>query len=186
MTVNGTSQTQRIDLYQHVDKYLTGNVSVMRRSTVYLRLAEALNGAGYPHMAFEVLSVGLNNDSIAKRVLPYYPTLGDTTFIREFQFPNTRYIPVIADYYGTKGQAPVPNTLGIHSRGSGFTPFNDYYCMPNDTIEPKRVLLSWLGKAHATSTSCAMPCVRPTLARPCRTSSVPVRVRPTAPRHWAS
>jgi hypothetical protein len=136
VTVNGTSQTQRLDLYQHVDKYLTGNVSVMRRSTVYLRLAEALNGAGYPHMAFEVLSVGLNNDSIAKRVLPYYPTLGDSTFIREFQFPNTRYIPVIADYYGTKGQAPVPNTLGIHSRGSGFTPFNDYYCMPNDTIEP--------------------------------------------------
>ena len=136
VTVSGTSQTQRIDLYQTVNKYRTGNVSVMRRSTVYLRLAEALNGAGYPHMAFEVLSVGLNNDSIAKRVLPYYPTLGDTTFIREFQFPNTRYIPVIADYYGTKGQAPVPNTLGIHSRGSGFTPFNDFYCMPNDTIEP--------------------------------------------------
>ena len=62
---------------------------------VYLRLAEALNRAGYPRFAFQILARGVNNDVIGEYVLPYCHTASDSAFVSQFNFPftaNTGYI----------------------------------------------------------------------------------------------
>ncbi len=65
---NNTRYTsQLIRKYQN----LYGGVRTYRRQLVYLRLAEALNRAGYPHFAFQILSSGVNKSQIAATVSPY-------------------------------------------------------------------------------------------------------------------
>ena len=54
-------------------KYSSRNVHIYRRTMVYLRLAEALNRAGFPRFAFAILKTGVNNDVIENDILPYYP-----------------------------------------------------------------------------------------------------------------
>ena len=56
----------------YIDKYTSQNIHIYRRYMVYLRLAEALNGAGYPRAAFQILSTGLNNEVMDDSVYPYY------------------------------------------------------------------------------------------------------------------
>ena len=86
-------------------------------------MAEALNRAGFPRFAYEILSTGLNNASIQKDVLPYYPS--DSLWIKSFNFPNTEYITNTAENN--------QNTQGVHSRGSGYSQYNEYYKFPTDT-----------------------------------------------------
>lgn len=107
-------------------KYSSRNVHIYRRTMVYLRLAEALNRAGYPRFAFQILKRGLNNSVIEEHVLPYYPE--SEAWIRQFDFPNLKYV-LLSDYDADE------NTMGIHSRGSGRTDVNEYYEMPDDTLE---------------------------------------------------
>ncbi|MCR5132093.1 MAG: RagB/SusD family nutrient uptake outer membrane protein [Prevotella sp.] len=109
-----------------ITKYSTRNVHVYRLAMVYLRMAEALNRAGYPRFAFQILKTGVNNEVIENDVIPYYRN--DSTWIRQFDFPNTLYI------LETTANSNNENTIGIHSRGSGYSSFNDYYVMPEDTL----------------------------------------------------
>jgi len=120
-----TYKKRNID-FQSVAKFNgIRNVHLLRRANVYLRFAEAINRAGYPRMAFQVLQTGLNNDVIDQRVIPYYGA--DSTVIRQFDFPTTNY--VLRTNTATTGT----NTLGIHGRGSGWPEYNEYYTMPDDT-----------------------------------------------------
>lgn len=122
---------------QFIDKYSTKNVHIYRRMMVYLRMAEALNGAGYPRMAFQILSEGLSDKVIQEKVIPYYMTddKSDSLFLSKFEFPDTRYAVVDeGDIIGSASSSH--NMLGIHTRGSGWTPMNEFYQLPNDTIEP--------------------------------------------------
>ena len=112
--------------YSSLIKYSSRNVHIYRRTMVYLRLAEALNRAGYPRFAFQILKRGLNNSVIEEHVLPYYPV--SEAWIRQFDFPNLKYV-LLSDYDADE------NTMGIHSRGSGRTDVNEYYEMPDDTLE---------------------------------------------------
>jgi hypothetical protein len=98
---------------------------------LYLRLAEALNGAGYPRAAFSILSTGLNNEVYRDDVYPYY-SQSDSLWISQLDFPETRYGIVTAQYItSTSGSSTgVYNTMGIHSHGSGWTPYNEYYRLP--------------------------------------------------------
>ena len=130
-----------IDDYQYIRKWGNSrNVPILRRQMVYWRMAEALNQAGYPRMAFLILSTGINNQVIRNEVEPYYAE-SDTLFLRRFDFPagNDRYS--IYDVEKMLGLNTQPgNTMGMHSRGSGWTPLNEYYQLPNDTIEFDDVL----------------------------------------------
>ena len=101
---------------------------------VYLRMAEALNMAGYPRMAFQILSTGLNNDVIVNDVCPYY-SQSDSTWLRQFDFPTSRYDIFTAEALA-QGRTTnnVMNTIGVHTRGSGFTPLNEYYQFPDSMI----------------------------------------------------
>ena len=116
---------KRVTNYSVFQKYQTRNVHILRRAMVYLRLAEALNRAGFPRFAFQVLKTGVNNSVIDSEVLPYYPA--DSAFIASFNFPNTAYV-----LETTAGLAS-ENTMGIHSRGSGYSAANPYYTFVEDS-----------------------------------------------------
>ena len=112
---------------------------------VYMRLAEALNGAGYPRMAFQILAEGLSNKVIEENVMSRYfnydaenDTLvmsqNDSLFLAEFNFDNNLY-GVCDNLDLAKTSATGHNQIGIHMRGSGFTPMDTTYVLPHDTIE---------------------------------------------------
>jgi len=135
---------KRIDT-QRISKYNTRNVHIYRRTMVYLRLAEALNGAGYPRMAFQILSEGLSNKVIEDNVLSRYYNYDaandtlvvsekDSLFLAEFNFDNNLY-GVCDNLDIAKTAASGHNQIGIHQRGSGFTPMDTTYVLPHDTIE---------------------------------------------------
>lgn len=123
LIVNG----KRISHYSSIGKYQTRNVHILRLATVYLRLAEALNRAGYPRFAFQILKEGLNNDSIEKKVIPFYPTT-ESAWLRTFSFPSDRYV-----VQTTAGLA-AENTMGLHSRGCGYTGKNTAYVFPDNPL----------------------------------------------------
>lgn len=111
-----------------------GNIHVYRRMMVYLRMAEALNMAGYPRMAFQILSQGINNEVMKEEVYPYY-SASDSLFISQLDFPASRYGVYTVEHFTSNGRIPANvNTLGIHTRGSGWTPMNEYYSLPEDSL----------------------------------------------------
>ena len=129
---------------QYIYKYNSQrNVHIYRRTMVYLRLAEALNMAGYPHMAYQILAEGLSNKVISEKVMPHYhadetetSTLSDSLFLAKFDFPDVRYAVCTAeDFLGRGTAVSTHNMMGIHSRGSGFTPLDTTYVLPHDTVE---------------------------------------------------
>jgi len=118
---------------QYIYKYQTRNVHIYRRQMIYLRMAEALNMAGYPRMAFKILSEGINNTVIQNDVMPFY-SQSDSLFLAQFDFPASRYGIFNAEDLVGQRVGDRHNTCGIHSRGSGWTPLNEFYRMPGDTI----------------------------------------------------
>lgn len=115
---------------QRISKFSSRNITVYRRATVYLRLAEALNRAGYPHFAYEILAQGVNNTIIERHVLPHCKTAADTAFVKSFNFPSGSSNGYIVEDIAS-GQIYY-NTIGLHSRGSGYSDCNKYYMMPDD------------------------------------------------------
>ena len=118
---------------QYISKYSSRNVHIYRRQMVYLRMAEALNLAGLPRMAFQILSQGLNNTVRAEEVYPYCSE-GDSLFASQFDFPATRYGVFTVEHLVNNSTSGTINTMGMHSRGSGWTPMNEYYQLPVDTL----------------------------------------------------
>ena len=120
MTINGKRVTNYVSNY----KFSTRNVHLYRRSMVYLRMAEALNRAGFPRFAFQILKSGVNNSVIENEVIPYYPS--DEAWLRTFDFPDNLYILETTAGGGNE------NTMGIHSRGCGYSNANSSYVLPDD------------------------------------------------------
>ena len=116
---------------QSILKYQTRNVHIYRRQMVYLRMAEALNQAGYPRMAFQMLAQGVNNKVKNDTIYKFYSE-NDSLFLAQFDFPETLYgLFTVSDVVSSTFLAS-HNTIGIHTRGSGWTPRNEYYVMPDD------------------------------------------------------
>ena len=85
---------------------------------------------GLPRAAFSILSTGLNNEIYDTSVYPYCSE-SDSIWISQLDFPETLYGIVTAQYItSSSGGTGVYNTMGIHSRGSGWTPYNEYYRLP--------------------------------------------------------
>ena len=105
-------------------KFSTRNVHINRRTLVYLRMAEALNRAGFPRFAFAILKTGVNNEVIENEVMPYYP--GEEGFLSQFDFPNSLYV------LRSKASLTSENTIGIHARGCGWTEYDNYYIFPDN------------------------------------------------------
>ena len=121
---------ERFDV-SYVEKQSFQNIHIYRRTQLYLRLAEALNGAGLPRAAFSILSTGLNNEIYDTSVYPYCSE-SDSIWISQLDFPETLYGIVTAQYITSSSSTStgVYNTMGIHSRGSGWTPYNEFYRLP--------------------------------------------------------
>ncbi len=116
-------------------KYTSRNIHIYRRQMVFLRMAEALNQAGYPRMAFQILSNGLNNNVIKEQVYPYVNE-SDSIFISQFDLSPTRYyIYGWEEWMGQVTRSAREYSQGMHSRGSGYTPMNEYYQLPIDTLK---------------------------------------------------
>jgi hypothetical protein len=124
--------------YQIISKYATNNVHVCRRTLVYLRMAEALNRAGFPHFAFKILQTGINNKVIEDEIIPHYP--GDEAWLRQFDFPTISYQLATNPNNLNSTNA---NTMGIHTRGSGWSNYNEYYQMPDNAELQGAALLNW-------------------------------------------
>lgn len=118
---NLTVNSERMNL-QTIYKYDSRNVRIYRQTMVYLRMAEALNRAGYPRFAFQILKTGVNNQVMTDSIIPYYKN--DSTWLRQFDFPTDKYV------LRTQAGDFKENTMGLHSRGSGWTDRNAYYVYP--------------------------------------------------------
>lgn len=127
--------------WQTISKHNQNNVSIYRVQQLYLKLAEALNYAGYPRFAKQILTTGINNDIIDCYVQPYYTSSEDSAFISYFDFNKTFFMPYLEDAKLRMNNYGVPvgvdynlasitsdaNMWGIHSRGSGLSFINPFY-----------------------------------------------------------
>ena len=140
------STNQRFDYqrnYKYNGKYMSNytadiseiqNVHIYRRTMVYLRMAEAFNRAGYPKLAFDILSTGLTNSVIKKTMEEEY-SADASKICGYFDFPEYG-VNAYKLWEGTaSSEADKANTTGIHSHGSGYTPKNEYFKMPVGTLE---------------------------------------------------
>lgn len=126
LVINDVTSSVGRPTQQIIEKYSnTNNIHVWRRPMVYLHLAEALNRAGMPEFAFRILATGVNNRVVAEMQLAYP---AESSWLEQFNFPNTDYVLRIEN-------PDEFTTLGIHSRGSGFTEYNEYYQMPQGTLQ---------------------------------------------------
>lgn len=136
ITPDGTKYTS-----QYIRKYGTknGNIHIYRRTMVYLRMAEAINRAGYPHFAYQILASGISNKIITDSIAKYYSAEEAAMLLNTFNFPDARYI-----VYRPDNLLSNSNTMGIHSRGCGFSPENPHYKMPvNKAITDPKALREW-------------------------------------------
>lgn len=126
---NRTINNNRVEL-QTLSKYTSRFVRLYRRTLVYLRLAEALNLAGQPRLAYKILERGLTQKVIESEVNKFLSPADSTWVAANVNFPASFYESMDVTefsngYYSSSGNTL--NTLGLHSRGSGWTPLNDYY-----------------------------------------------------------
>jgi hypothetical protein len=126
---------KRVTNYVTNGKYATSNVHIYRRAMVYLRMAEALNRAGFPRFAFQILKRGVNNSVMESEVIPYYPA--DEAWLRTFNFPDNMY------FLETTAGQTTENTMGLHSRGCGYSAANTTYEMPTDDALSGDALLQY-------------------------------------------
>lgn len=126
---------KRVTNYVTNAKYTTRNVHIYRRAMVYLRMAEALNRAGFPRFAFQILKRGVNNSVMESEVIPYYPA--DEAWLRTFNFPDNMY------FLETTAGQTTENTMGLHSRGCGYSAANTTYEMPTDEALSGDALLQY-------------------------------------------
>ena len=134
--LNNTEYTAQT-IYKHQGQH----VGIYRKTQIYLRLAEALNYAGYPRFAKTFLTIGPNNTVIRNEVMPYYPTPADSAFINYFNFNDNTFKSYVESYSVKEDSLLVPvayqpvyssdvsnmNMMGVHSRGSGQTFLNPNY-----------------------------------------------------------
>ena len=134
---------------QTLKKINTEKISLYRNDVVYLRLAEALNRAGAPNLAFAILKNGLTDQFIEDSICAEEQALADkvalefpTSYFRPVQYriqtdqvnigndPNN---PSAPDYVKINtGENNEYNTMGIHTRGSGDAAINKYYVIKLD------------------------------------------------------
>ncbi len=142
--------------------YATRDVIIYRTADVYLRMAEALNYAGFPVFAKYILTLGLDERVINNLVLSQCDNPTDSAFIQQFNFPrnvtggngfrtqlseNTTINNPVNSYYPVNPVGGSPQAfnnleyvsqIGIHQRGSGNAYENPYYypaevdTIPND------------------------------------------------------
>lgn len=183
---------------QQIQKHYYQHIGIYRVTQIYLRLAEALNYAGYPRFAKQILTMGLSNTVIENMVQPYYTSAEDSAFIKYFDFNNTDFKPYAEAYrentnaygvrtspatYNLRTNETDINMLGIHSRGSGLAFLNEAYApyipVDSDRVENPypRAKEAMVGKIPQEATYRAMLPVRPaTVLKPSTWDAYPNKI----------
>ena len=110
--------TREDSVFNVMIKFNSANVPIYRVSTVYLRLAEALNRMGHPDGAFAILKDGINTDLLD------YEQRGDSTdlaFGRYISKETAELLQTTIPFLSTENIQKFDNNSGIHSRGANFT-----------------------------------------------------------------
>lgn len=117
--------------WQYIEKVANRNIPVYRKTDCWLRLAEALNGGGYPRLAYAILATGISEDIVNDSVLAYCSE-SDAAFIRELDGLGEGYNfrNFIARNGVMETGADTYNNIGLHSRGSGYAELNPDYAYP--------------------------------------------------------
>lgn len=116
-------------------------VPLFRYSMLYLHMAEALNHAGFPETAFAVLKYGLTEELMANRNIIPQEEYDGLLAITQWGFSSgntSSFVEWDKDYFINNDPTKMLTTsdatqVGIHSHGSGDTPFNAYYVLPHDS-----------------------------------------------------
>ena len=96
--------------FRLMTKYNGGNINIYRASTVYLRLAEALNRMGYPDAAFMILKDGMS-----------YSKLDEAGYLKPETIEMlTTTIPFFSEQNMNNFTTEIRN-IGIHSHGANET-----------------------------------------------------------------
>ena len=96
--------------FRLMTKYNGGNINIYRASTVYLRLAEALNRMGYPDAAFMILKDGMS-----------YSKLATVGYLKPETIEMlTTTIPFFSEQNMNNFTTEIRN-IGIHSHGANDT-----------------------------------------------------------------
>lgn len=110
--------------------YKAQDVIIYRTGDVYLRMAEALNYAGFPTFALAILTKGLDSRVISHDVLSVCNNSTDSAFVSYFDFPRSasQYMARV-DQLGEPdwGTTNAYNQIGLHARGSGDVMWNPNY-----------------------------------------------------------
>lgn len=137
-------QTTEYVLQTIAKTYSPQDVIIYRTADIYLRLAEAMNYAGFPKFAQAILTIGLDRNVIDWYVKPQCTNSVDSTFLDYFKFDWNYYttrvngrsygagVPTLVINYTrptTREELETwrVNQMGLHSRGSGFAFNNPYY-----------------------------------------------------------
>lgn len=124
--------------------YYPQDVIIYRKGDVYLRMAEALNYAGFPKFALAILTTGLDNTVVQKGILSLCNNTKDSLFVQQFEFLpldlTNGYMTMVEDY-SPSGQpifkalsSQEYNQIGLHARGSGYALSNPYYYDPQNDV----------------------------------------------------
>lgn len=130
-TYNG----KKISNYIYNYKYNTRNIHIYRRTMIYLRLAEALNRAGYPLYAFKMLATGVDGDVLKEEICPAY-SQDSALLVNNMNFSSDKY-KVFTPSASDRSKL---NTIGIHMHGSGYVMGDTTFVIPQlatlaDSIE---------------------------------------------------
>ena len=105
---------------QYIRKSSFGNIYLYRVATIYLHLAEAFNGMGYPELAFAVLKNGISGDlksliEDGEHDYCYLPQKAYDVLTSTLPFLTT-YQPVFGEVDGVNNYNQI---TGMHLRGAG-------------------------------------------------------------------
>lgn len=117
---------------QDIKKIDKTKICIYRKDLVYLRLAEALNRAGFPQSAFCILKYGLCDENIQKYVSQDEIDRASASGLLTFNVNNFKPLTIDVRNGNTTETGTV---MGIHSRGCGYAPSDTFYVMPKvDTL----------------------------------------------------
>ena len=101
------SITKNDSSFYSVNKYQQANIYIYREATVYLRLAEALNRAGYPDAAFAILKDGISVDAME-----------NATYVKQ---ATIQYLTTTIPFLSDENKTLFATSYGIHGAGCGIT-----------------------------------------------------------------
>ena len=108
------SVSKQDSIFSVMTKFFSANVPIYRTTTIYLRLAEAMNRMGQPEAAFAILKDGIKDDP-SSIYLYFHPSDYDE------RMGTLEFLDKVVPFLSMENSAIFVNNWGIHSRGTNYT-----------------------------------------------------------------